>query len=174
MEADNWNINIPMPDGKPIWEEAQRGQIKKKRLRGKQSAPEYLHARIEVAMPKESKRSRPTHKVARAATEFSAEEQDRLDKMEPRMRNREEKRIMHNRTATEKGLHYIEAFKGNETATTCAACKKRVTLTQKCKGEIVGINWNLLTQYFCLETEAGKQRAETIKANRFRKKQLPE
>ena len=112
MEKRSWQFKVDFPDtGLPLFHE---------------SLPQTLRRRIEgkQAQPRERReRARPLHAAIMAAVHVEETDEARWAKMPPRLRTRDQKRVLHNRTAVEKGLHVFPPFKSiDEWTMKCLRC----------------------------------------------------
>ena len=104
--------NLP----KPLWAGTQR-----RRLRGKQPPP------AEIAPPS-AKRASSSHKASTQAIQWSEQELQELnDTRDWRHRVRIEKRILHNRTASQLSKHILRPFDIDDDIS-CSVCRKTMTL----------------------------------------------
>ena len=94
--------------------------------------PQTLRRRIEgkqAQLPREKERVRPLHAVVMAAARMEETDEARWAKMPPRLRTRDQKRVLHNRTAAEKGLHVFHPFKSmDEWSLKCLRCERDIDL----------------------------------------------
>ena len=93
---------------------------------------------------------------------WSEEEQKQLEVVKNQTHTakiREEKRLLFNREAKEKGYHVFEPFRGKKPKLRCMLCNTNVDLAQydAGTGEIKGINWARATHNICPQNEKGKQ-----------------
>ena len=94
--------------------------------------PQTLRRRIEgkqAQLPRAKERVRPLHAAVMAAARVEETDEARWAKMPPRLRTRDQKRVLHNRTAVEKGLHVFPPFKNmDEWSLKCLRCERDIDL----------------------------------------------
>ena len=120
VEKRSWQIKVDLPDtGLPLFHE---------------SLPQTLRRRIEVEgkqaqLPRERERAIPSHAAVMAVVPVEETDEARWTKMPPRLRTRDQKRVLHNRTAVEKGLHLFPPFKSmDEWTVKCLRCERDIDL----------------------------------------------
>ena len=102
VEKRSWQIKVDLPDtGLPLFHE---------------SLPQTLRRRIEgtqaqLPRERERERARPSHAAVMAVVPVEETDEARWAKMPPRLRTRDQKRVLHNRTAVERSLHLFTPFK---------------------------------------------------------------
>ena len=118
MEKRSWQFKVDFPDtGLPLFHE-DLPQTLRRRIEGKQAR-----------LPREKERVRPLHAVVMAAAHMEETDEARWAKMPPRLRTRDQKRVLHNRTAAEKGLHVFPPFKSmDEWSLKCLRCERDIEL----------------------------------------------
>ena len=85
---------------------------------------------INVPSERERERARPSHVVLMAAIQVEETDEQRWAKMPPRLRTRDQKRALHNRTAVERGLHLFPLFTSmDEWTLKCLRCKRDVAVS---------------------------------------------
>ena len=115
VETRSWQIKIDLPDtGLPLVHE-NLPQTLRRRIEGKQAQ-----------LPRERERAMPSHAAVMAAEET---DEARWAKMPPRLRTRDQKRALHNRTAVEKALRVFPPFKSmDEWTVKCLRCERDIDL----------------------------------------------
>ena len=97
-----------------------------------ENLPQTLRRRIEgkqAHLPRERERARPSHAAVMAVVPVEEADEARWAKMPPRLRTRDQKRVLHNRTAVEKGLHVFLPFKSmDERTVKCLRCERDIDL----------------------------------------------
>ena len=97
-----------------------------------ESLPQTLTRRIEgkqAQLPRERERARPLHAAIMAAVHVEQTDEARWAKVPPRLRTRDQKRVLHNRTAVGKGLHMFPPFKSmDEWTMKCLRCERDIDL----------------------------------------------
>ena len=89
---------------------------------------EELKANKHNCQEKEKERD-PSHAAVMAVVPVEETDEARWAKMPPRMRTRDQKRVLHNRTAVERGLHLFPPFKSmNEWTVKCLRCERDIDL----------------------------------------------
>ena len=80
-------------------------------------------------MPRERERARPSHAAVMAVAPVEETDEARRAKMPPRLKTRDQKRVLHNRTAVERGLHLFPPFKSmDEWTVKCLRCERDIDL----------------------------------------------
>ena len=118
MEKRSWQFKVDFPDtGLPLFHE-DLPQTLRRRIEGKQAQ-----------LPRAKERVRPLHAAVMAAARVEETDEARWAKMPPRLRTRDQKRVLHNRTAVEKGLHMFPPFKSmDEWSLKCLRCERDIDL----------------------------------------------
>ena len=114
----SWQFKVDFPDtGLPLFHE-DLPQTLRRRIEGKQAQ-----------LPREKERVRPLHAVVMAAAHMEETDEARWAKMPPRLRTRDQKRVLRNRTADEKGLHEFPPFKSmDEWSLKCLRCERETSI----------------------------------------------
>ena len=125
-ERRSWKIKVEWPDtGEPIYTEELSPTLKKRLEDSEQR-------RQEICLPREKERAKPPHAVIMAAVQAEESDERRWAKMPPRLRTRDQKRVIHNKTAVEKGLHMFPPFTSmDEWTLKCLRCKRDIDLWSK-------------------------------------------
>ena len=118
MEKRSWQFKVDFPDmGLPLFHESLP-QTLRRRIEGKQAQ-----------LSRERERARPSHAAVMAAVQVEETDEARWAKMPPRLRTRDQQRVLDNRTAVEKGLHVFPPFKRmDEWTMKCLRCERDIVL----------------------------------------------
>ena len=82
---------------------------------------------------RERERAIPSHAAIMAAAQVEETDEARWAKMPPRLRTRDQKHVLHNRTAVERGLHLFPPFKSmDEWTVKCLRCERDIDLWTWC------------------------------------------
>ena len=115
MEKKSWQFKVDFPDTGLLLFHDSLPQTLRRRIEGKQAQ-----------LPRAKERVRPHHAAIMAAVHVEETDEARWAKMPPRLRTRDQKRVLHNGTAVEKGLHVFPPFKSmDEWTLKCLRCEKR-------------------------------------------------
>ena len=114
-------VRVDLPDtGTPVYCEDLL-QTLRKEIEGKQTR-----------LPKEEEKARPSHAVVMAAAQVEETGESRWAKMPPRLRTRDQKKALHNRTAVEKGLCMFPPFTIMDAWTMkCLRCERHIEQAKK-------------------------------------------
>ena len=118
VEKRSWQIKVDLPDtGLPLFHE-NLPQTLRRRIEGKQAQ-----------LPRDRERARPSHAAVMAVVPVEETDEARWAKMPPRLRTRDQKRGLHNRTAVERGLHLFPPLKSmDEWTVKCLRCQRDIDL----------------------------------------------
>ena len=114
----------------PVWAGDFTAEPPRRRLRGKQPSPQK--AGSQPTVPRERARVRPNHSVAITTLTLQEEQKTTLAAMPTVQRKREEKRLLHNQTASQFGYHHLDPFRDDEaTQALCTTCQNQIELQIK-------------------------------------------